>query len=1380
MTMRFDSSSQIIKKLPCGQRMSRLRLLGGVSVLALSVFAAPSRVRAASTGLFINYNASTITVSGGVISGEYNGIVPFDDTIGTFTTNALVTGSLQGGFLPEDATIGTFNNTGTIYGYSEGAFLSGETVVENSGSISGKTYGILGAGIKSLTNTGIVTANSSALYVGRVINTISNSGTLSADFGLSTNNDVGTVTNTKAGLIKGGKYGILAWRSSSYNNASVNVISNSGTITGGKAGIYNEQVIGTLENEAGGTITATQGTGGIVNSSEIVSLTNSGTIIGEKAGVYNSGTIGSLVNNANGTITAAQGSNGVYNSGIITNLSNSGTISGEVQGLYNSALIGTLINNGGATITGGNGAYGVLNAATVGPLTNAGLIIGAKTGLYNSGTIGTLANSGTISGSINGVFNLGTINGLSNTNVITSLDNEGKINGAHSGLFNNRQIGAVTNSGTISGTSTGLFDSSSISTLTNSGHINGDAYGVLSQSGSIGSLTNSGTISSSNTISGIGIDNNNGSIASLNNTGVISGGETGIYNTGNIGLLTNSGVISGSDYAIQSQGSFGPIVNAGKISGNISLQVGEYAPGEYFASIAGASSNALGTLTGGNITIGNSATGGNLTFDGESYILLADNITVGGGLGTVTNYATITLDTPQTITGVYVQEPSGVVLYGANGHLYLDNSTTTTTTTSPTSPAAPAAPAAPPDPPIFVVANRGDLSPTGSDVLMDATGPVDYAGYKANGIGYDVTLSSVLASNGHYELVANLVPTNFNLSTSYNLVLAGLDGSRSLSQSGSGSTVLIGAIGYTGATTVTGGTLDVVGTAASSSYTVTGGTLRADGTLSGVVTVSDGGTLAGSGAFGGGTIASGGVVAPANLITTVPSGALAEANASAGIGSLTSNGTLSFTKGSIYQVEADAAGQSDQIVVNGKALLSGGTVQVLAGEGSYAQKSQYTILTATDGVSGAFTGVLSDLAFLTPTLSYDPGDVYLTLRRNDVDYTSLAQTGNEYAVAAALQGAYFKPLAAAGGSILDSVNGLGTAQAPAAFNALSGAGITGAQTAAYGAVNLTVDAVNGQEIYWLMGKPHDASPVVGVNMASDADAPARDGGPRSWRSWAAPLGGSTTLNGGSDVGSTAVTAQAGGGAAGIDYEVNRNVLVGVTAGGATDSYSASNLSTSGTMTGGDVGLYGVARWAGFYASGLLSFADFSGQSTRTVSGLGSVDHETGDLSVDAYTGRIELGYRASTSIVNLTPFVAFQATSLQQSGFTESSTESSGQSGALGLAVQSASGLSEPGSIGLQFDRALVTRSGWTVSPVLRLSWVHDFQTSRSITAELAGLPGNPWTVYGASGAANAADVSLSLQGTNRRGLSLFAAVEAEPSSQGSAYRGQLGLKYLW
>ncbi len=124
-------------------------------------------------------------------------------------------------------------------------------------------------------------------------------------------------------------------------------------------------------------------------------------------------------------------------------------------------------------------------------------------------------------------------------------------------------------------------------------------------------------------------------------------------------------------------------------------------------------------------------------------------------------------------------------------------------------------------------------------------------------------------------------------------------------------------------------------------------------------------------------------------------------------------GNVDFAAGSIYQVEANAAGAADKISASGTTTLAGGHVQVLAQSGNYTAQT-YTILTSAAGVDGTFTDVTSDLAFLTPSLAYDADDVFLTLTRNGVFFSDLAETRNQRGVAGALDAAPLtNPLVAA-------------------------------------------------------------------------------------------------------------------------------------------------------------------------------------------------------------------------------------------------------------------------------------------------------------------------------------------------------------------------------
>jgi subtilase-type serine protease len=185
--------------------------------------------------------------------------------------------------------------------------------------------------------------------------------------------------------------------------------------------------------------------------------------------------------------------------------------------------------------------------------------------------------------------------------------------------------------------------------------------------------------------------------------------------------------------------------------------------------------------------------------------------------------------------------------------------------------------------------------------------------------------------------------------------------------------------------TNTGGTFSNNGTI-SGDATVTGGTLVNDGTIGGTLSIYTGGLLTGSGEVGALTVASGGTLSPGSGYATV-----------------TVNGNLTFETGSTYEIETSASGAAGSVAATGSVTIeNGSTLSILAGSGTYGLSTSYTILTGSS-ITGTFDTVTTDLAFLSPILTYDPTGVTLGLYRNDVNFADVATTANGRATANAVQ-----------------------------------------------------------------------------------------------------------------------------------------------------------------------------------------------------------------------------------------------------------------------------------------------------------------------------------------------------------------------------------------
>ena len=118
-------------------------------------------------------------------------------------------------------------------------------------------------------------------------------------------------------------------------------------------------------------------------------------------------------------------------------------------------------------------------------------------------------------------------------------------------------------------------------------------------------------------------------------------------------------------------------------------------------------------------------------------------------------------------------------------------------------------------------------------------------------------------------------------------------------------------------------------------------------------------------------------------------------------------GNFVQTSTGILEVDVNAGGQSDLLVVRGTVNLTSSILRVLAESGDYKPGTSYLIIDndGSDAVVGTFGQVTSSLAFLTPTVGYQGGDgndVVLTLIRNDFRFCSVAGTRQQCNVAGAL------------------------------------------------------------------------------------------------------------------------------------------------------------------------------------------------------------------------------------------------------------------------------------------------------------------------------------------------------------------------------------------
>ena len=428
------------------------------------------------------------------------------------------------------------------------------------------------------------------------------------------------------------------------------------------------------------------------------------------------------------------------------------------------------------------------------------------------------------------------------------------------------------------------------------------------------------------------------------------------------------------------------------------------------------------------------------------------------------------------------------------------------------------------------------------------------------------------------------------------------------------------------------------------------------------------------------------------------------------------------------------------ITAGGLATISpDAVVTVLARGGGYALSTKYTILTA-NSVSGTFGGVSSNLAYLVPELSYDPQNVFLTLVRNGLAFDAVAGTANQKAAASALE-------MLGTGAVFDAAVQLSTADAPAAFDALSGEGHASfkgvmvensaiVRNAAIGRMDQTFAAPDGAGA---------ASAYAGgsVSVAGDGD------GVGLWGTLYGAVG-SVASNG-----NAAGSAYSSGGLVVVADGLLGIWRLGFLANAGVTGLSIPDRDTSGSSFDYGVGLYGGTEWGDTGLAFGAAYTRHAVSTTRDVALPGLTETLTVDYG--AATSQVfgELTHQFDLGDLELTPFAQVAYVNHATDGFTEQ-----GGSAALASVADVVDGTFT--TLGLRAKRQFLVDGDKLLELTGAAGWRHAFAGLPTASNSYAG--GSAFTVAAAPIAADALSLEAGV------GLDL-----AGNASLGLAYNGQIG-----
>lgn len=892
------------------------------------------------------FNATTIEL-GGSTSGRTAATLDFSSVSGTFTLRGLAGGATRATtFNVQNGATATGSSpsaTANFNGHSVDIMVTNLNVAGRSAATTGSGTGVFSFDTGTLDATTVSVANRSGttFTTGNVTGTVNlmalggtgtatigtfNIGTNSASTATTSgqakaivNIGGGTVNVTTATLATNSIGGGATAQTNAPVDAALNITGGTANITTLNMNVNSSANTGTGNasvatlNVAGGTLNV--GTGGInmVNASNaaatgtsIISISNTGVVNmgGNLVYTAGAGTENTTLLLNGGTLNmggfSIGASGALVGSGTGSVQFNSGTLRNVAQFNNGAALVKT---SGGTLTLDGTNAYTGDTTFAVGGGT---LRLGASNAIPDGTGKGNLVTTnGTVD--LNGFSD--TVNGLSGTGVVDNLA---------PATASTLTIGGANTVATFSGT------------LQNTGA--GSTLALVKTGTGVNTLNTANTYSGGTTISGgsLQIDHPN---ALGSGALVINGGVRVVVGTG-IDLSTP--ITLGPNTAAASRGMVEPAAAAGSatVSGPITITAAPNAGGHFAAPTAGSVLNVNGPITSSVQVVSRL---GNVAFSGggTGYTAMAisqDTVSIGANDGLATtavlsvatsgagffdlagfnqslagivkgaNTATIgnsstTADSTLTISGTsiwagVIQNALGAgtrkvnLTVSGGGALTLSAANTYTGTTT---------------------INAGTLALTGSGAIS-ASSDVSLSNPAAI---FDLTTSTLATPS--FSSLAGVAGSALNLGSRSIVVGAGntsttfagaMNGTGSLTKQGTGTMILSGANTYSGATTVSAGTLQIGDGSTGTIASISSAAVGASGTLQ--FNQANGTNFTNS-------IANSGLVEVTGANSTVLSGAI--------------SGTGSFRKSGTGTVEL----RGNNTTFTGGIEVAGGTLAVSAG-----------------------------------------------------------------------------------------------------------------------------------------------------------------------------------------------------------------------------------------------------------------------------------------------------------------------------------------------------------------------------------------------------------------------------------------------------------------
>jgi uncharacterized protein with beta-barrel porin domain len=177
--------------------------------------------------------------------------------------------------------------------------------------------------------------------------------------------------------------------------------------------------------------------------------------------------------------------------------------------------------------------------------------------------------------------------------------------------------------------------------------------------------------------------------------------------------------------------------------------------------------------------------------------------------------------------------------------------------------------------------------------------------------------------------------------------------------------------------------------------------------------------------------------------------------------------------------------------------------------------------------------------------------------------------------------------------------------------------------------------------------------------------------------------------------------------------------------------------------------------------------------------IGGIDQLRAEFDANAYSGRVEGGYRFVAPWVGgvgITPYAAGQFTTFDLPSYAEQALSGAGT---FALAYGAKDVTDTRSELGIRTDKSFAVQGGILILRT-RFGWAHDYDPDRSIAATFQSLPGASFVVNGAAQAADSALTTASAEMKWTSGWSVAGTFEGEFSSVTNSYAGKGVVRYQW